>query len=138
MNNRSYTDLTKLSSFKERFDYLKLDGSVGEQTFGFDRYLNQSFYQHNPKWRSIRQKVIIRDNGCDLGIPDRPINGPIYVHHINPITTDDIIHNSDWILDPEYLICTSFNTHQAIHYSNEDILVEDFVERSPNDTKLWG
>lgn len=136
-NIRRYSELKKLRTFKERFDYLKLNGSVGVETFGFDRELNQMLYQRNPRWKSARDKVIIRDGGCDLGSEDREIYGKIIVHHMNPITEEDIINNEDYIFDPEYLICTSILTHNAIHYSDESILPQDPIERSPNDTCPW-
>lgn len=133
---RTYSELIKLPTFEERFRYLKLDGRVGEETFGFDRYLNQSFYTSR-EWRLLRDKIIVRDNGCDLGIPDREIAGKILIHHMNPITVEDIIKRSDFLLNPEYLICTYKNTHDAIHYSDENILYKAPVERRPNDTCPW-
>lgn len=135
--NKCYSELIKLNTFDERFNYLKFNQTVGDSTFGFNRYLNQFFYQHNHDWKVARNKVIIRDNACDLGIADRPIAGRIYVHHIEAITIEDLINECKWITDPEYLICTSFLTHQAIHYSNENILPHDYVERRPNDTIPW-
>ena len=117
MSIRTYTELMKLKTFKERFEYLKLSGVVGQDTFGYDRYLNQQFYK-SKAWKRIRDQVIIRDNGCDLGIEDRDINSRIYVHHMNPITKSDILNMTDMLLDPEYLICVSKNTHDAIHYGD--------------------
>ena len=138
MNIRTYSELITLPTFKERFDYLKLNGVIGEQTFGFDRYLNQKFYRL-PEWKAIRREVILRDNGCDLGIDDREIPGGarIIIHHMNPMVVKDIINKQDWILDPEYLICTSKLTHDAIHYGDESILYTDPIVRMPNDTVPW-
>ena len=133
---RTYSELIKIPTFEERFKYLNLDGKVGEETFGFDRYLNQVFYKSD-EWKSIRNEVIIRDNGCDLGIEDREIHGRIIIHHMNPITVDDIIHRNEDILNPEYLICVTDNTHKAIHYGDEDLLIKDLIERTKNDTCPW-
>lgn len=136
-NIRTYSELSKLKTFRERYEYLKLGGVVGEDTFGFDRYLNQMFYT-SPEWKRVRNYVITRDNGCDLGISDRKIiDDLILVHHMNPITKDDIINKSEILLDPEYLITTVKPTHDAIHYGDESLLVEDFIERSKNDTCPW-
>lgn len=135
-NIRTYSELSKLKTFKERYNYLKLDNVVGEETFGFDRYINQMFYK-SEEWKRVRNYVISRDNGCDLGIPGREIYGTILVHHINPITKDDIINNKDFILNPEYLISTSKLTHDAIHYSDDSILDMDPIIRSPNDMCPW-
>lgn len=136
MNIRTYSELITLPTFIERYQYLKLNGRVGEDTFGFDRYLNQIFYQ-SKEWRSIRDYVITRDNGCDLGITGHEIYGRILIHHMNPITADDILKRSDLLLNPEYLICTIKNTHDAIHYSDESLLITDPIERSKNDTCPW-
>ena len=133
---RTYSELITLPTFEERFEYLRLGGKVGAETFGFDRYLNQIFYKSD-KWLSVRDKVIIRDNGCDLGIEGREIYGRILVHHMNPITMDDIVNHSSWILDPEYLITTVKNTHDAIHYSDESLLIKDPIERRKNDMCPW-
>lgn len=133
---RTYSELITLPTFEERFQYLKLDGRVGEETFGFDRYLNQIFYGSD-EWKSVRDFVIIRDGGCDLGIPGREIHGRILVHHMNPIRQEDILRRSKYLLDPEYLICTIKNTHDAIHYSDEGILILDPIERTKNDTCPW-
>ena len=133
---RTYTELCRLSSFEERFYYLKLNGVVGESTFGFDRYINQLFYQ-SPEWRELRDHIIIRDNGCDLGLDGYDIHGKIYIHHMNPITRKDIETLSDYLLDPEYLIVTSHNTHNAIHYGNEGLLLLAPTERSRFDTCPW-
>lgn len=137
MKIRTYEELSKLKTFEERYEYLKLDGVVGEETFGFDRYLNQQFYKYDPDWKKVRDEVIFRDNGCDLGIEGREINGPIMVHHMNPITKDDILNRSEYLLNPNYLITTIKSTHNAIHYGSSDLLMKDPVVRSKNDTCLW-
>lgn len=133
---RCYQDLIKIDSFKGRFDYLKLSGKVGDETFGFDRWLNQVFYR-TPEWKSLRDEVIIRDMGCDLGLEDYPIKGKVIIHHMNPIYLEDIVDRSEFLLNPDYLICTSHNTHNAIHYGDERLLPQPLVEREPGDTKLW-
>lgn len=125
-----------MDSFEKRFEYLKLGGRVGEETFGFDRYLNQNFYR-TAEWKAVRDEVIIRDNGCDLGFPGREIYGKILVHHMNPITKEDILQRSRFLLDPEYLICTYKITHDAIHFGDENLLMRDPVERYKNDTCPW-
>ena len=136
-NIRTYSELSKLKTFRERYEYLKLDGTVGEETFGFDRYINQMFYK-SEEWKRIRNYVITRDNGCDLGIQDRKIvDSAILVHHMNPITKEDIINKNEILLDPEYLITTIKPTHDAIHYGDESLLAEDLVIRSKNDTCPW-
>ena len=136
MNIRTYSELITLSTFEERYKYLQLSSSIGEETFGFDRYLNQNFYR-SKEWKRIRDFVIIRDNGCDLGIEDRTIYGKIIIHHMNPIRTKDIQDVSDYLLDPEYLICTTHQTHNAIHYGDENLLVRNPIERTANDTCPW-
>lgn len=136
MSIRTYSELITLPTFEERFQYLKLNGRVGEETFGFDRYLNQMLYTSS-EWRRVRNQVIVRDNGCDLGIQDREIHGLILVHHMNPIDVDDILYRMDYVLNPEYLISTVKNTHNAIHYGDERLLVTEPIERSPNDTCPW-
>lgn len=133
---RTYSELTKFKTFKERYEYLRLSGSVGESTFGFDRYLNQIFYR-SQKWKAIRDYVIIRDNGCDLGIEGHDIAGKVLIHHMNPITRLDIESESDMLLNPEYLISTTHNTHNAIHYSDESLLITAPIVRSKNDTCPW-
>jgi len=134
---RTYDELVKLNTFEERFEYLKIGGKVGEDTFGFDRYLNQTFYQTD-EWKSIRNEVIVRDNGCDLGMPDHEIrSGRIMVHHMNPITKEDILNRSEFLLDPKYLITTHKPTHDAIHYGDEDLLPKGPVVRTKNDTCPW-
>ena len=136
MSIRTYSELITIPTFKERFEYLRLDGKVGEETFGFDRYLNQSFYK-SPEWRSVRDFVIIRDCGCDLAIEGHEIFGKILVHHMNPIRIEDIINRSEYLLDPEYLICTIKNTHDAIHYGDGSLLITGPIERTKNDTCPW-
>lgn len=133
---RTYSELIKLDTFLDRYQYLRLDGKVGEETFGFDRWLNQIFYK-DPEWLSVRNKVIIRDNGYDLGILDRKITYRILVHHMNPISKEDILSRSRFLLDPEYLICVSKATHDAIHYGDEGLLIPDPIERTKNDTCPW-
>lgn len=133
---RTYSELIRLPTFEERFRYLKLDGLVGKDTFGFDRYLNQEFYR-SKEWKEVRDFVIVRDNGCDLGMDGYEIVGRIYIHHMNPITVNDIVHSSDFLLNPDYLICVSHNTHNAVHYGDEDLLVTVPVERRKNDTCPW-
>lgn len=133
---RSYSELITLPTFEERFKYLQLNGKVGEDTFGFDRYLNQIFYR-SYKWRSIRNEVIIRDNGRDLGVEGYEIHGRVLIHHMNPITVADIELESEYLLNPEYLICTTHNTHNAIHYSDEKLLINIPKERTQNDTCPW-
>ena len=133
---RTYSELIKLPTFEERFQYLKLDGDVGVETFGFDRYLNQAFYSSD-EWKSIRNQVIIRDNGCDLAIEGREIYKRIIIHHMNPITKEDLLYRTEYLLDPEYMICTMKNTHDAIHYGDENLLFKEPVERKPNDTCPW-
>lgn len=133
---RTYDELIQIPTFKERFEYLKLIGEVGKDTFGFDRYLNQNFYK-SPIWRRIRNEVILRDNGCDLAHPDFPIAGKIIIHHMNPVDTDDVIYQREILLNPEYLICVSHMTHNAIHYGSQELLPSDPIERKPNDTCPW-
>lgn len=135
---RTYSELMKLSTFEERYEYLRLGGKVGEDTFGFDRYLNQLFYT-SPEWRALRNDIITRDGGCDLGIKDREIGEgvKILIHHMNPITREDILNRSEYLLNPEYLICTIKNTHDAIHYGDSELLYKDPVVRSKNDTCPW-
>lgn len=136
MSIRTYSELIKLQTFEERFRYLKLGGRVGEDTFGHDRYLNQLFYTSD-EWRRIRREVIVRDNGCDLGMWDREIHGLIVIHHMNPITAEDIVNRSEYLLNPEYLISTIDITHKAIHYGDENLLFTAPIERRPNDTCPW-
>ena len=133
---RTYSELIKLNTFEDRFEYLKLNGQVGSETFGFDRYFNQVFYRSR-EWKRIRNEVIIRDNGCDLGITGREIFGNVLIHHMNPITLQDIESQSTFLMDPEYLICTTHQTHNAIHYGNKELLLSDPIIRSKNDTCPW-
>lgn len=135
--NRCYSELIQLPTFEERFRYLQLKGTVGSETFGHSRYLNQALYRL-PDWKSLRNKIIIRDNGCDLASPDHEIRGEAaFVHHINPITIEDILDRNPKVFDPENLVTTIFLTHQAIHYSDESLLPKPLVERTPNDTCPW-
>ena len=133
---RTYSELIALPTFEERYNYLKLDGAVGQATFGFDRYLNQAFYQSD-EWKAIRDFVIVRDNGCDLAIGDYEIHGRIYIHHMNPITAEDILSHSDFLLNPDYLITTTHHTHTAIHYGDASLLITAPIERRKNDTCPW-
>lgn len=133
---RTYTELMQISSYEERLNYLKLNGVVANETFGFDRYLNQQFYKSS-EWKRVRQQVIIRDNGCDLGCRGHEIYGQIIVHHMNPISLEDIENNPEILLDPEYLICVSLDTHNYIHYGINNIEKDVFTDRHPGDTKLW-
>lgn len=133
---KTYSELSKLNTFKERFDYLSLGGVVAKETFGYERYLNQRFYT-SKEWQRVRNEIIVRDMGCDLGLDGYEINGRIIIHHMNPIMLYDIVHRNESILDPEYLVCVSHKTHNALHYgddSNLDFLV---IERKPNDTCPW-
>lgn len=133
---KCYSELMLLPTFQARYKYLRLNGEVGKETFGFDRYMNQIFYR-SPEWRRVRDFVITRDEGCDLGIPGREIFGRIVIHHMNPIRPEDIRNRSDLLLDPEYLITTIHDTHLAIHYGDEHLLLQEPVERRPNDTCPW-
>ena len=133
---RRYSELRRIPTFEERFDYLKLNGSVGRETFGFDRYINQRFYT-SKEWRDIRHYVIARDLGLDLGSEGYEINSRILIHHMNPIVADDILHKNDDILDPEFLITTCHATHNAIHYGDQSLLPKPLVERTRGDTRLW-
>ncbi|MBQ0141868.1 MAG: hypothetical protein KBT06_03545 [Prevotellaceae bacterium] len=134
---RTYSELMKLTTFEERFAYLKLNNGVGQDTFGFDRYLNQNFYR-SKEWKAIRNRIIVRDNGCDLGIEDCPIFSKVIIHHMNPIRVEDILDVTEYLCNPEYLICVSQQTHNAIHYGNEEIIqANKIVEREANDTCLW-
>lgn len=135
--NRTYSELITLPTFEERFKYLQLNGAVGRDTFGFDRYLNQYIYQRSQRWKSVRDKIIVRDNGCDLGVEGYSIYGRIIIHHMNPISVEDILSDRDWIFDPEFLICVSHRTHNAIHYGDESLLSQTLIERTKNDTCPW-
>lgn len=133
---KTYSELSKLQTFEERYAYLKLSGTVGKDTFGYDRYLNQIFYR-SQEWKSIRDKVIIRDEGCDLGADGYEIHGRIYIHHMNPIMLKDIENKTEFLLNPEYLITTTHSTHNAIHYGDESLLPLIPKERTANDTCPW-
>lgn len=134
---RTYSEMMRYSSFEERFKYLKLNGAVARETFGVERYLNQNFYRSD-LWKSIRNKVIIRDNGCDLAHVDHELNSGIVIHHLNPISIEDIIEMSDYVTNPEYLVCVSESTHRRIHYGNEDSIKNfTIADRKPNDTCPW-
>lgn len=133
---RTYSELITHSTFEDRFEYLSLKGQVGQETFGFDRYLNQKFYRSR-EWKQIRDLVIVRDSGCDLGILGREIQSHIIIHHMNPLMLNDITDSTEYLLDPEYLICVSHNTHQAIHYGDASLLIADPVVRTKNDTCPW-
>lgn len=133
---KTYSQMITLPTFNERFRYLKLDGKVGADTFGLDRYLNQVLYR-SAEWRRIRDEVIVRDNGCDLGIPELPIYGKVIIHHMNPLTVEDILEDDpECVMNPEYLVCVSHATHNAIHYGDSSLL-QDYVPRRANDTAPW-
>ena len=137
MNDKSYSEMITMSEFDDRFRYAKLDGQVGMGTFGFDRYLNQQFYR-SKEWKRLRDQIIIRDNGCDLGVPGHEISGKIYIHHLNPLSPEDITESTEKLFDPDNLVCVSAETHNAIHYGDESILEKNkIVERSPGDTCPW-
>lgn len=136
-NLKTYRELKRFDTFEERFRYLQLIGQVGEDTFGFDRYINQQFYR-SVEWKRVRDIVIIRDFGCDLGIKDREIHGRIIIHHMNPIRKEDFNIDPEYLLNPEYLICCTHQTHNAIHYGDEKLLVKEYEPRKPGDTRLWG
>lgn len=133
---RTYSELILLPTFEERFKYLKLNGSVGADTFGFDRYLNQQFYR-SEEWKRIRGDVILRDNGCDLGVDGYQIFGRVLIHHLNPIRKEDIQSLSEFLMNPEYLICTTHRTHNALHYGDESLLTTSPIKRFKNDTCPW-
>lgn len=137
MNIKTYSELIRLPTFEERYNYLRLTGQVGRETFGFDRYLNQVFYQRSQKWKRARDHVIIRDNGCDLAMEGHEIYERIIVHHMNPVTLEDLERESDLLVDPEFLICTIHNTHNAIHYGDASLLLHMPVARTRNDTCPW-
>lgn len=133
---RSYSELRSLNTFEDRFEYLKLGGGVGRATFGFDRYINQQFYASR-EWADVRNFVVVRDNGCDLGIPGYEIHVNALIHHMNPMGVEDILHKEDWILDPEFLITTTQHTHNGIHYGKENLYPKVVTQRTPGDTRLW-
>lgn len=136
MKIRTYSELILLPTFEERYEYLRLGGAVGKETFGFDRYIYEEFL-HSNEWRAFRREIILRDNGCDLGIKDREIQGLITIHHLKLITLEDVINRSEYLLNPEYAISTSDNTHKAIHYGDDSLLIKPPVERRANDTCPW-
>jgi hypothetical protein len=133
---RTYTELERFVTFEERFAYLSLQGEVGQSTFGFDRWINQHFYRSR-EWRQVRDLVIVRDNGCDLGVSGYEIHRNLLVHHLNPMTAEDLARGERWVLDPEYLVTTSHRTHNAIHYGDESLIQKRPVVRQSGDTKLW-
>ena len=136
MRIKCYSELQQLSTFEERYNYLRLSGRVGQDTFGFDRVFNQMFYSSR-EWKAVRNRVIIRDLGCDLGVEGYDIHGRILIHHMNPITLDDIRFNTDFLMDPEYLVTTTHSTHNAIHYGDESLIQKAPIERRRNDTCPW-
>ena len=133
---RTYEEISKCRTFKERFEYLKLDGKVAHDTFGFDRYMNQYFYKSD-RWKRVRDIVILRDDGCDLGVKGYDIHGKVIIHHMNPLNLDDIVNETEYLLNPNYLICTSHETHNAIHYGSYEMINKEPIERVPNDTCPW-
>ena len=137
MSIKTYSELIKLPTYEERYQYLRLDGFVGKETFGFDRYINQVFYQRDPRWKKIRDYVIVRDNGYDLGVEGYEIYGRILVHHMNPVTLEDLERETEYLLDPEFLISTAHMTHNAIHYGDEGLLIQSPIVRTQNDTCPW-
>lgn len=132
----SYSELLTIPTYEGRLDYLKIGGVVGKTTFGFDRYLNQDFYRSR-EWKRLREQIFVRDLGCDLALDDRPIIGRYIVHHMNPISSEDIVHSSDFLMNPEYLITVDPETHNAIHYGHETSRPSAFSDRKPNDTCPW-
>lgn len=136
MKIRRYSELSHLDTFEDRFEYLKLSGGVGRSTFGFDRYINQQFYASR-EWHNARDYVLVRDNGCDLGVVGHEIHVNPIIHHMNPMSIDDVVHKEEWILDPEFLITTTHTTHNAIHYGVESPVPKVVLDRTPGDTKLW-
>lgn len=136
MNMRTFKELDRCKTFEERYEYLRLKGEVGQDTFGFDRYINQMFYK-SAEWKRVRDQVIVRDNGCDMGDAEHPIMGRIIIHHMNPIRKEDFNDNPDFLLNPDYLVCVSHNTHNAIHYGSINLLPREPIERKPNDTCPW-
>lgn len=133
---RSYTELSQLTTFQERYKYLQLRGQVGFETFGHERYANQRFYTSR-EWRNLRHDIIVRDNGCDLGTADREVMGRIIIHHMNPVKMEHLVNHDEDILNPEFLVSCSHTTHNAIHYGDESLLIPEPVERRPGDTTLW-
>lgn len=135
---RTYSEMIQLGTYEDRFRYLRLNGVVSGETFGFDRYLNQRFYR-SPEWKRVRDYVMVRDGGCDLGLRDYPIHGQVIIHHMNPMSIEDLEQHPEYLLDPEYLVCVSLDTHNAIHYGVGDEFVKskNYQDRVPGDTKLW-
>ena len=133
---RTFSELVHIPTFEGRFDYLQLRGQVGSSTFGFDRWMNQQFYR-SKDWKLVRQHVIARDLGCDLAMEGYEIHDRIYIHHMNPMEADDLVHGNQDVLDPEFLISTTHRTHNAIHYGDRDLLPKQLTPRRPGDTKLW-
>lgn len=133
---KTYSEMCRFDSFEDRFKYLSLDGSVGVETFGFDRYFNQKFYSSR-EWKSLRDQIILRDSGCDLGVSGHEIFGRVIIHHLNPIMLNDIVHQTDFLMNPEFLVCTCHQTHNAIHYGDVDLLMREPIERHKNDTIPW-
>ena len=136
MSIRTYSELITIPTFEERFEYLQLKGSVGKDTFGYDRYLNQVLYR-SPEWKRLRNKIIIRDDGCDLACDGYDVYGKVLIHHLNPITVEDVLARSRKVFDPDNLVCVSHNTHNAIHYGDVDLLVTGPIIRTKNDTCPW-
>ena len=136
MSIRTYSELITIPTFEERFEYLQLKGSVGKDTFGYDRYLNQVLYR-SPEWKRLRNQIIIRDGGCDLACDGYDIYDKVLIHHLNPITVEDVLARSRKVFDPDNLVCVSHNTHNAIHYGDADLLVTGPIIRTKNDTCPW-
>ena len=133
---KTYSELIKIDSFEDRLNYLKLNGDVGRDTFGYDRFINQRFY-HSYEWKRIRDEIIVRDQGCDMALPGYEISGKIIIHHLNPIYKNDLLDSTEFLFNPEYLVCVSPETHNAIHYGREILVPKVTLERKRNDTKLW-
>lgn len=133
---RSYSELSKLESYEDRYEYLKIGDKVGEETFGYDRYLNQTLYT-SPEWKNFRHKIIVRDNGNDMGVDGYPIGNKVYIHHLNPITKQDILERNPCLFDEENVVCVCKRTHDAIHFGSQELIKKNPVVRSPGDTKLW-
>lgn len=136
MTSKTYSELIAIPTYEDRFRYLQLQGAVGKDTFGYDRYLNQVLY-NSQEWKRFRNEIIIRDNGCDLAFEGYDIHGRILVHHINPITVDDVVNRNPLVFDPENVICVTHNTHNAIHYGDESLLIIAPIERTRHDTCPW-
>ena len=136
MSIKTYSELILLPTFEERFKYLQLNGRIGDDTFGFDRYINQKFYR-SAEWKRIRDYIIIRDNGCDLAVDGYEIHGRILIHHMNPITISDIKFSTEYLMNPDYLICVTHNTHNAIHYGDDKQIITGPIVRTKNDTCPW-